>query len=106
MKSMKRELPPRIMAVIRLAAIENDVTPDRLFEEGKLGGRAMLARRVAVCRLRAMGFSLAEIGRFMGLHHTSVLHHLKVRRRQLGIGRTSKRDDDPVIPDLSGEWAI
>ena len=99
-------VPPRIMAVIRLAAIENDVPPEKMFERGKVGGRAAVARRTAVCRIRAMGFSLQEIARFMGLHHTSVLHHLKQRRRQLGLGQARRREDDPVLPDLSGEWAI
>ena len=35
------------------------------------------ARREAVRRIRAHGYSLPQIGRWLRLHHTSVLYHLR-----------------------------
>ena len=35
------------------------------------------ARREAVRRIRARGHSLPQIGRWLRLHHTSVLYHLR-----------------------------
>lgn len=58
--------------------------------------------RGKICaRLRDMGLSMPRIGALLGLHHTTVLHHLRQEKPT-----TPPKPFDPDHPDLSGEWAI
>ena len=53
------------------------------------------ARRDAMIALRNRGYSLSQIGMWMGgMHHTTVQYH---------VGKLRPLADAPV-PDLSGEW--
>ena len=61
------------------------------------------ARRMVCWRLyRELSLSSSQIGFYLRLHHTSIVHHLTQVRKHAG----------PIVPlnldapDFSGEWAI
>lgn len=97
-----KRLPGRVQWAMRNLAEQHSVDPLTVF--GAYGSRQTTKCRGAVCRkLRAMGFSLHEIARWLDIDHSTVLHHAP------SVTRTPT--DGPVvinipIPDLSGEWAI
>lgn len=60
------------------------------------------ARRDVIVELRKARYSCCKIGKVLGgLHHTTILHHLR-KVEPL----TPQRSFDFEIPDTSGEWAI
>lgn len=95
-------VPPRIMAKMRLIASTYEIPLELL----RVRGYGHNSKERVACRghiaaaLRAEGISLATIGTYLNLHHTTVLYlikeHIPVRAKQLEI----------PCPDLSGEWAI
>ena len=92
-----KPLPPKIRRILAIAAEDFGVTVQAILSGTKVGetGRA----RRAVCHmLRRQGHSLPQIGRWLNLHHTSVLHAVKQP--------ISQKDHTIPVPDLSGEWAI
>lgn len=77
----------------------------------------VVAARAAACSsLRRMGYSLAEIGRALRLHHTTVRHHVmgpspkRITKQELQSQvaklRWKMKTGAIPIPDLSGEWDI
>lgn len=65
---------------------------------GRQFKRCVSARNATIVRLRELGLSLPEIGRWLGMHHTSVKAALDRERRAEVVSMS--------VPDLSGEWAI
>lgn len=94
-------LPSRVQLIIRQCASEFAIRPEQLLGRGRrktvTGARAM-----AVSRLRDIGKSYKEIGRYLGIHHSAAMYHVNGKK---------KPDERPIqgpcfIPDYSGEWAI
>lgn len=52
-------------------------TLDEVLRGGRATAWARPARRKIIGRLRAQGYSLPQIGRWLRLHHTSVLYQLR-----------------------------
>jgi len=64
--------PPRVVAVIKQACADQNCVLADLLARGQQA-QLCAARRQAAKALRAMGFSLPTIGRFLGgLHHSTV----------------------------------
>ena len=61
------------------------------------------ARRRAVRDLLDLNYSSAQVGRYLGINHTSVLYH---GRRSRGLPGRKVAWGEVPCPDLSGEWAI
>lgn len=110
-------LPPKVRKAIQIAAEEAGTTVSMLFGPDR-HKKTCQGRRLAIRYLLRMEFSRAQIGRFLGIHHTSVLNH---ERRDImnaedtrGNGLTAawrsqippKAPVEIPCPDLSGEWAI
>ena len=90
--------PPRAEAVLKGVAVEFQL-PIAEIVAGRQFKKNVAARREACRRLRAIGYSLGQIGTYMGgLHHTTILHHVRDVVVEL--------ETPAPIPDLSGEWAI
>ena len=97
-------MPRRARAILAVVCHRNRLDLWELYQSGT-GTRLTQKRRIVAARhdaaraLHAVGYALKEIGSFLGVHHTSVLHALK-------------KPQEPYIPepipdiDLSGEWAI
>lgn len=69
--------PSRVEDVLRICAADHQTTPWEL-ANGPSTKRNVAARAQAMQILRRMGFSLPEIGRYMGgKHHTTVLYHTR-----------------------------
>lgn len=92
---------PRENEIIGIAAVRHRVSPLSILN-GSHERPQVLARRDAAIALRQLGYSTPRIGRILGIHHSSVLYHL----RQAPAGIPTSFDFNPDIPDLSGEWAI
>ncbi len=98
------QLPARVHPAIREAAKAHGVSIADVIGETrtKMPSRA---RKAAMYRLREMGHSLPEIGRmFGGRHHTSVMHAIRIVKRERIAAMIECRD--PKSADYSGEWAI
>lgn len=96
-------LPPRIRQIFQRCADDFDISVIAMINGGH-GRRVVMAKRKAARELRAKGYTLAEIGRFLHCHHSSVMHLINP-----GPGETlSEVYASTQIPcaDLSGEWAI
>ena len=60
---------------------------------------SVVSARIEVMRfLRDRGYSYPQIAAVFGMHHTTVLRHLK--------GRPEPKREPAPFPDYSGEWAI
>ncbi len=91
-----RSLPGAVRRVIAIAAEDHKVSAGMILSKNR-EQPVVLARRQTCQILRRMGFSLPQIGRFLGIHHTSVLYaHQKLNPKRHEL----------TVPDLSGEWAI
>ena len=76
-------MAPRRDDVAELGAIANRVAADRGMEISEILNRSRHrdvseARQEAMRQQHEAGFSLPQIGRFWGLHHTTVLHGVRV----------------------------
>lgn len=61
------------------------------------------AREALIGAMYDTGLSFAEIGRRLGMHHTSVI----TAKRRSDARRAGYAALGPIpVPDLSGEWAI
>ena len=70
-------MTPRIQQYAAEASEKFGTTADRFLpayalQRGDASARA--ARREVMCRLRADGFTLHQIGGWLGLHHSTVIH--------------------------------
>lgn len=99
--------PKRVMVAIQDAADRHDVTPGMVLG-GSQGREVVAARRDAIHALRSFGMSTPLIGKMLGgLHHSSVLHHLKISpATPRASARAIVPDYSFPVPDYSGEWAI
>lgn len=67
------------------------------FQRGSRTKECTQARTLVIRDLTAAGVSSVQIGKWLGIHHTSVLYQQKKQCVYSG----------PIpVPDLSGEWAI
>lgn len=94
-------LPPRVRAAIGAAADDEHLTVTQVLAGGN-SWNLVRARKQAAKNLRAMGYSLDQIGCYLRRNHSTISYHLKDYR---------KLSPDEIIasipePDLSGEWAI
>lgn len=94
-------VPPAVLRAMKCAAEDFNLSLPELLN-GKSDTKVK-ARRRCIQTLRRMGFSLTEIGRFMGRHHTTVLHALGGHSPRLS---PEEQLASIPCPDLSGEWAI
>ncbi len=98
MNLSKREIPPRIRAVMQQAAERYNLTLKEMVD-GPQTKHACAAKSMAIIELRRkFDLSYSTIGRHFGMHHTSIMHYTKMR---------PKIKPGPVIipcPDYSGEW--
>ncbi len=93
--------PRAVVAAIQAAADACHVTP-RMILGGSHEREVVAARKQAIHALREFGLSTPLIGKMMGgIHHTSVLHHMKSKPKTAPV-----MDFTYPVPDLSGEWAI
>lgn len=100
-------LPREIETLIRRTAYQFSTTLEEI-QSGIKPTNVMLARRSCIHKLRKQGFSLSQIGRWLRVHHTSVLYALqKPNPRSTGyFVEPEPADNEVPCPDLSGEWAI
>lgn len=73
-----------LCVTVGYVARQHGLDPEDLARPAR--GRIMAAKREAIAEADRLGYSSVEIGRFLGLHHTTVLHHL---------GRTTRRQETP-----------
>lgn len=101
MQPPPKTVPPLILELARFKARAWNVDIADLLSGSKI--RAVSnARRQLILALRARGHSQTQIGRWLGLDHSSVHYYEHGRRSQ-------KQPVNPFeipCPDLSGEWAI
>jgi len=104
-RSWTTGLPQGACIAIQHAGASHNVSPAMILS-GSHERPIAQARRQAIGDLFDRGYSPRIIGGFLGLHRTSVLHHLK----KLGKATTqSKRaqasnDLNIPVPDESGVW--
>jgi hypothetical protein len=101
-------LPRPIQLVIQKFANHHCVTLDELKQSQSKS--CVAAKMDIVCHLRDEGCSLSEIGRYLGMNHTSI-HYLERRgrgetREEAKHPQAPKPRVQPDVPDFSGEWAI
>ena len=89
-------LPPRIEAILREACDAAGVTVDELLSRRQLP-KIVKARTLAIEKLEAVGCSLMQTARYLGVHHSTVLY-----RHKKAAARPAEVADIP-FPDLSGE---
>lgn len=91
------KLPPSVSDVLNFAASRHGITFQELLSRRQY--QSFVAARAHAARaLRTQGYSLPAIARYLGLHHTSVMHYLRKPGTPLDL--------EPVFPDESGIWAI
>jgi chromosomal replication initiation ATPase DnaA len=73
----------RLIAERRGVAFE-DLQPSGTRKRGRMGDRrhAALAELCAALRALPYGWSYPKIGRFVGRHHTTIMHALRAKRAQ------------------------
>lgn len=101
LRSWRDGRPSRVSDVIARVAHRRDI-PAGLIVSNRRGSHeapVVAARRECIFELRAMGFSLPQIGKYVGIHHSSVSYHLRDYR-------PPKLTFDYPVPDESGVWAI
>lgn len=84
--------PPKVRRIIQDAADRAGVRFEGILGGGTHRKHVTAQRRLAICELRAQGHSLMTIGRWMRMHHTSVLYHLQTvaameAAKEMGEGR-------------------
>ena len=93
-------LPPRVRLIVSAIAESHHVTAEEV-----LGGRStalVVAARREICWQLAnvLHIPASQIGRYLGIHHTTVLFHLgKIKKPAVKLS-------DWSVPDFSGEWDI
>ena len=115
------QAPHRVRQVIETVCAFYDLSPRSLSRWGKQSAAITEARRSVVVALRELGLSFTLIGRYTGLHHTSVMYLWKNRKcpareraQAANLGecpeerqkQERKEVGSEVWVDLSGEWAI
>lgn len=74
-------MPPRVRAILAESAQKHAVSVRELI--GPSRSRSIVAaRRAAAVALRRHDMSLTEIGRYLGRHHTTVVHLLNPKRNK------------------------
>ena len=93
--------PAEVEMQIRIVAGDYGVSPKMILYGGNRRA-CVVARRALIHRLYEKGYGISDIGRFLGMHHSTILYHLNRERPKL-----DRTTPGPVpYPDLSGEWAI
>lgn len=86
---MSKVLPTKVCAAaVNVAAKEFDVGPLDIMGDGQTR-QVVYARHFAMWLLRQMEFSLPEIGRRLGNHHTTVLNGIRAHDARLKSGELS-----------------
>ena len=100
-------LPPKVRRVCDIAAADFGVTIQAILSGTKVGETSK-ARRQTIQTLKRQGYSTPQIGRWLGLHHTSILAAAKLPAAKPGVvsRHPTAEPVDVPYPDLSGEWAI
>jgi Bacterial dnaA protein helix-turn-helix len=102
-------MPPRVAQALKRAAQKYETTPQMICSRNRTP-HLVEARRFVACELRAAGYSLPRIGRYLGdLHHSTILVLLRGGRVAYDadrVRRRAPRQDKAWEPDYSGEWAI
>lgn len=91
--------PRHVTEILQRHALAHRIAFDQLLGPSR-EAPFVAARRDAMLELRARGYSLPQIGRWIGgMHHTTVMYH---------VGKMPPKPVDTAIPvpDYSGEWAI
>lgn len=95
-------LPAMVQGLVFAASAKFSISPMLIRDPSQRTASITAARREIIHKLNGMGFSLNQIGRWLGgMDHTSVAYLLKTRRKV----RLDDLGPCP-FPDLSGEWAI
>lgn len=103
----QRKLPRAIQVLVSPICQRHGVTWESIVTKG-LGNQIRERTR---CRaeiahaLKRRGLSLAHIGRYLNLDHSSVNYILKRYDERFGV-RDPGNPFNLTVPDLSGEWAI
>lgn len=93
-----RPLPPRVRTILEAIGRDFGMQPGRILAHDSHAD-VVAARREAVYRLRCeLGLSYSQIGRFLGIHHTAVMYHLRGKKPPVPF--------DFAQPDESGSWNI
>jgi chromosomal replication initiation ATPase DnaA len=95
--ALKRKLPPKIYNLLCEVARQHDLSLTDLLTHSN-AAILVNARAEAMQRLKDAGFSLAQIGRWLGLHHSTVIYHLA------GLGARTRRADPEITPDHPPQW--
>lgn len=106
-KSAPIDRPPAVLRLLREVAARHRLP--HWMELCRSGGPRiyMPAKREAAARLRDRGYSLPQVGHYLGgIHHTSVLWLLNHTPRVQPERPSVEHEFVVPVPDLSGEWAI
>lgn len=97
-----RRIQSRTEGILRAVAGRHDIPVELMVKRRRTSGLQMAelvaARREAMVLLSRAGQSHSSIARQLGLHHTTVLHHLR--------DEPKSRIKEGWRPDESGIWAI
>lgn len=69
-------MTPRVERYLDEAAERHQTTREAILSDARETAE-VAARREVMQRLHDDGFSMMRIGRWLGRHHTTVLHHLR-----------------------------
>ena len=115
-----RTPPLRVLNWFQTVADQFQVSLLELTTPGKSRPEVTQARRWITLELWSSGVSFSEIGQWLGVNHSSIIHLFHTaserERREVSdryLGRIERQrlieevNQRPIsIPDLSGEWAI
>ena len=94
-----------IRAVIEKVADLHGVPVDYLRDTSMRERQIVIARREAIVKLAAKGYSIKVIGRSLGgMHHASIYYALGLTKKRPWV--QPLMTSEAPVPDLSGEWAI
>lgn len=80
-------IPPVILDIMDAALLQHPTVSETLLLMGGRSTHIVAARRSVARALRDKGYSLPVIGRWMGMHHTSIIHLLKPRAIDAADGK-------------------
>lgn len=95
-----RSLPAKVQRLLGVAAQEHGVTVGEILS-GRQFAKLVDARHSVAVSLSKRGHTQQQIGRWLGIHHTSVCYALGHRKAK----RIEEKRQVPY-PDFSGEWCI
>jgi chromosomal replication initiation ATPase DnaA len=72
-----RRMPRKVLEVARRLADEAGIPRASILGGHSQQATYVTARRQLACELRKMGYSYPEIGLWMGLHHATVMYHVR-----------------------------